>query len=964
MHRTIILFLAVCALLAAAVSTTAADEPVAVAVLNFANQVQGPAGEEWDWLEKGLADLIINDLSLQKGLLLVDRERMQETLTAEGIPITPGMDLSKVRLIFVKRFKVARLVFGSYRVDGEKITLNATVMDAYSGRLIKRLQTEGAANDVLKLQKKLASQIIGVLLGRGDVEQIASSLPVWTESLPASKLLYTAIDKFDQGQFSQAWLYARRAWRADPVYADALYWVGSMHYYMLQYPHARRYFEQFVYEHTTHPRIGDAVIEYLDTYERAASDTHAKIDEIQRVIESAPPATVSRISHRGMHTWPLQEFLKARMATYYQSTTEYPRATRVLEDLFAKRPSGSANSGYKLGLFYDEVRMQTGVVLGQPTSVSNRGRTISVQSHVLPANVRMLRPGDNNEYSVTGDWREGGDFFGNELLIIPPNHKLSRLRFSAVAHVTEETKGYISQLLACLKTDGSWRLFGQECSEPVTLSTKPGKYVFEINPLVRGKLFQAALQEWCHKVGTPQHLGRGITPYRISDVRMSAEIGPAYVQGHYYLELGSLGALQYGTIGVNGRAVSCGRQFKWLTYLGEEDLQGHYYRDDGGYPAPRGKPLVSFTLQPQNNVTKIMELGPRSGTIPGSGKGTRCHRIATGYSPAVQGARQPPCIVAGLTGQWVAVWEVDGELWLALSSDQGKSWTPAKTLPVPVNSGHREWDVRLVALAGGEYALSFKSDRGIPIQARSYLSYSRDLRRWTIPRLAPIADVQYASRGAEGELMLAGWDETGWSLGLGKLGSDDEAFPPGLWIARAQDGLSFDLAQVDLGELQQYAMAIPAAVWYDKSNGQYHCVLIPWFQWNDDYLGLPLREQWCYRPCEYVGTQESGLKLLARFEKQAFTYEGGMFFQGKLVLLYESGRAAYIFERPTLDSPYKTLAFRAYCLLSDISPDGRLLAGVSHATTGDDVYMYELDIAKEIQGRQAQPPKITSFAQK
>ncbi|KPK80388.1 MAG: hypothetical protein AMJ81_12160, partial [Phycisphaerae bacterium SM23_33] len=322
----------VAALMAAALLAppAGAGEPTAVAVLNFANQVQGPAGQEWDWLEKGLADLVINDLSTQAGLLLVDRERMQETLTAEGIPIRPGMDLSRLTQVFVKRFKIARLVFGSFRADGDKVTLNASMVDAYSGKLLRRVQVAGEAADVLKLQKQLSSRIIGALLGRGDVQEIAAALPVWTESLPASKLLYTAVDYFDRGEFPEAWLHARRAWRADPGYADALYWVGRLHYYMLQYAHARRYYERFVYEHAGHPRVGDAIIEYLDTFERTTDAPREIVAAYEDMLSRAPRhAWLLNVFSRVGGKTSLADWLAYQLGHFYLQNTEYARAVRL-----------------------------------------------------------------------------------------------------------------------------------------------------------------------------------------------------------------------------------------------------------------------------------------------------------------------------------------------------------------------------------------------------------------------------------------------------------------------------------------------------------------------------------------------------------------------------------------------------------------------------------------------------------
>ena len=50
------------------------ETPPTLTVLNFVNR---HPGDQWDWLSKGLADMLITDLSASKRLQLVERERMQ-----------------------------------------------------------------------------------------------------------------------------------------------------------------------------------------------------------------------------------------------------------------------------------------------------------------------------------------------------------------------------------------------------------------------------------------------------------------------------------------------------------------------------------------------------------------------------------------------------------------------------------------------------------------------------------------------------------------------------------------------------------------------------------------------------------------------------------------------------------------------------------------------------------------------
>lgn len=53
-----------------------------LAVMNFDNR---SSTGQWQWLSKGLADMIITDLSASEGLMIVERERLNE-IVAECKP--------------------------------------------------------------------------------------------------------------------------------------------------------------------------------------------------------------------------------------------------------------------------------------------------------------------------------------------------------------------------------------------------------------------------------------------------------------------------------------------------------------------------------------------------------------------------------------------------------------------------------------------------------------------------------------------------------------------------------------------------------------------------------------------------------------------------------------------------------------------------------------------------------------
>jgi len=63
------------------------------------------------------------------------------------------------------------------------------------------------------LEKQLATRILNTLTGQPNAHDFVEKLPIWTDSVPASKLLYEGIDHFDYGRYEEAWLNFRRALR-------------------------------------------------------------------------------------------------------------------------------------------------------------------------------------------------------------------------------------------------------------------------------------------------------------------------------------------------------------------------------------------------------------------------------------------------------------------------------------------------------------------------------------------------------------------------------------------------------------------------------------------------------------------------------------------------------------------------------------------------------------------------------
>src|SRR5579871_2470626 len=66
-------------------ASSPAPAPVALVVLDFANR---SSDRTLDWLGKGLADMVIHDLTVARRVTVVDRERTQEVL--RELALTPA----------------------------------------------------------------------------------------------------------------------------------------------------------------------------------------------------------------------------------------------------------------------------------------------------------------------------------------------------------------------------------------------------------------------------------------------------------------------------------------------------------------------------------------------------------------------------------------------------------------------------------------------------------------------------------------------------------------------------------------------------------------------------------------------------------------------------------------------------------------------------------------------------------
>ncbi|MDK1032477.1 MAG: CsgG/HfaB family protein, partial [Planctomycetia bacterium] len=209
-------------------------------VLNFANR---HPGDDWDWLAKGLADMLITDLSATSRLQLVERERMQ-ALFAEMRLAEAGLVDEKTAAKFGKTIKADLALFGSYLVEEGNIQIEAHIVEVRTGALRRVEFVKGPAEDVLKLEKQLAEQVVKRLDIPLRPAERKRLLRFRTLKVDAAAAYYRAMDVFDNGDYPAALGLFRRATRHDAEFDKARFQVAQMYLNLGEPQHAVVEFER------------------------------------------------------------------------------------------------------------------------------------------------------------------------------------------------------------------------------------------------------------------------------------------------------------------------------------------------------------------------------------------------------------------------------------------------------------------------------------------------------------------------------------------------------------------------------------------------------------------------------------------------------------------------------------------------------------------------------------------------
>ncbi|NIR49930.1 tetratricopeptide repeat protein [candidate division KSB1 bacterium] len=186
-----------------------------IAVLNFQNLSDL---RELDPLQKGLAHMLMTDLSKVKKLKVVERLKLQELLKELQLGQTDLVDESTVPRVG-KLVGARKLVNGAFTdLTDQNVRIDVSLTETTTRRLHNIDEITGQLARLFRMQKKLAFALIddmGIDLSKEEREAI---MKIPTESLLAFLAYSKGLDYEDRGLFNEAHAQYQKALSIDPQF--------------------------------------------------------------------------------------------------------------------------------------------------------------------------------------------------------------------------------------------------------------------------------------------------------------------------------------------------------------------------------------------------------------------------------------------------------------------------------------------------------------------------------------------------------------------------------------------------------------------------------------------------------------------------------------------------------------------------------------------------------------------------
>lgn len=203
-----------------------------ISILYFENTTQK---FEYDWMRKGIADMLMTDIKKSDQIEVVERENLERVLQEHKLVLSGLTDPSQVFRVG-RLLKANKLIYGSYIIIDETIRFDARITDVETGKIAQSINVSGKVRDLFSLEKKLAEKIFAHLTLKTPLEIEIQE----TDSFEALKTYYEGISLLDGGEAEKAVMKFKKAGQLDPFYQKPQKGLEDAYQFLKDYKSYRR----------------------------------------------------------------------------------------------------------------------------------------------------------------------------------------------------------------------------------------------------------------------------------------------------------------------------------------------------------------------------------------------------------------------------------------------------------------------------------------------------------------------------------------------------------------------------------------------------------------------------------------------------------------------------------------------------------------------------------------------------
>ncbi len=216
---------------------SAANDPVPVQTLCILDFHRLGDDARADWLEQGLADMMIRTMDSLSPYLVIERKHLREILREHGLAGSGIVDVTTA-VRQAQLVKAELLLLGSFALEGDQLTIQVRLVRVSDERVLTQITWKDHASRVLAAPRALSEKLlasVGSPFDSGKLEGIEKHIPV---TIDVAKSYYRGVSAFDEGRYPEALAHYLDAARGAVDFRTAHAAVLEMYYLLGRSEHA------------------------------------------------------------------------------------------------------------------------------------------------------------------------------------------------------------------------------------------------------------------------------------------------------------------------------------------------------------------------------------------------------------------------------------------------------------------------------------------------------------------------------------------------------------------------------------------------------------------------------------------------------------------------------------------------------------------------------------------------------